>query len=102
VQTLRSAKRQACSRDKCIFHSILIVAVLSFLVTLVLFFFSVIDSNAFQRKPDLSLERDTAYHAGQIFLGCALIIISSHVALPRFLQVKCCASHMTNVMTRNR
>ena len=103
VQTLRSAKRQACSRDKCIFHSILIVAVLSFLVTLVLFFFSVIDSNAFQRKPDLSLESaDTAYHAGQIFLGCALIIISSHVALPRFLQVKCCASHMTNVMTRNR
>ena len=110
IQTLKTThRRQICSRDKCIFSFVFSATVISFLITLLLFLFSTFDWDPFQDSPSSDPtksvgELDEKYDkiAGQIFLICSLVVVLSHVILPRSLQVKWCSSHVTNVLTRNR
>jgi hypothetical protein len=98
IQTINSAKRQACSRDKCIFLFVVIITLTSFLSTLTLFIYSEINTSILENKDFQNLD----YRAGQIFLIFSLILVLSHVVLSRSFQLKLCSSHVTNVLTRNR
>ena len=97
VQTLKSVERSHCSVHKLVFSVVLTVVVLSFFVTLLVFVRSLLYP---YHKVDWW--NNQAYPAGCVFLVLSLIVILSHVLLPRSYQVRYCASHITNVLTRNR
>jgi hypothetical protein len=99
VQPLKSVARQTCSRDKCIFLMVVSVFITSFGITLGNFGYSFVASDT---NSGTSLQTNIAKLAGQVFLVSALIVVLSHVVLPRSMQLKLCASHVTNVLTRNR
>ena len=96
VQTLKSVERSCCSVHKLVFSVVLTVVALSFFVTLLVFARSLL----YPHKVDWYDKQ--AYPAGCVFLVLSLIVILSHVLLPRSYQVRYCASHITNVLTRNR
>ena len=97
IQTLKVKKREMCSRDKCAFQSVIVVALVSFCTSIVLFSYSVVDVH-FEDEDTDKLDR----YSGVVFVSCALVLLISHVGVPRSFQINWCASHMTNVMTRNR
>ena len=105
IQTLKVKKREMCSRDKCAFQSVIVVALVSFCTSIVLFSYSVM---YFPNKlpspiPNyIENDRNIDWYSGVVFVSCALVLLISHVGVPRSFQINWCASHMTNVMTRNR